>query len=283
MTGAKGFVGRNLCEALKSIRDGKDRRPKYRSLLPLTVYEYDREGTAGELDSYCADADFVFNLAGVNRPKDPAEFMEGNLGFGEGLLSALERHGNRCPVMLSSSVQATLCGRYAGSPYGESKLAGEELFFRYAERTGAEALVYRFPNLYGKWCRPNYNSAVATFCDAVANGRGFTVNDPSVELELLYIDDLVTAMLDTLVGEVHRCRYEEAECVPDEGGRYCYAPGAQRAILGEIVDLLEGFRDSRRTLEVPDLAEGLVPQEALLDVPELLRARAFRVRLESQR
>lgn len=261
MTGAKGFVGRNLCEALKSIRDGKDRRPKYRSLLPLTVYEYDREGTAGELDSYCADADFVFNLAGVNRPKDPAEFMEGNLGFGEGLLSALERHGNRCPVMLSSSVQATLCGRYTGSPYGESKLAGEELFFRYAERTGAEALVYRFPNLYGKWCRPNYNSAVATFCDAVANGRGFTVNDPSVELELLYIDDLVTAMLDTLVGEVHRCRYEEAECVPDEGGRYCYAPGAQRAILGEIVDLLEGFRDSRRTLEVPDLAEGSFPKK----------------------
>ncbi len=255
VTGAKGFVGRNLCAALKSIADGKDRRPKYRSLLPLTVYEYDRDGTAGELDSCCADADFVFNLAGVNRPKDPAEFMEGNLGFGEGLLSALERHGNRCPVMLSSSVQATLCGRYAGSPYGESKLAGEELFFEYADRTGAEALVYRFPNLYGKWCRPNYNSAVATFCDAIANGREFTVSDPSVELELLYIDDLVTAMLDALAGEVRRCRYEGAECVPDEGGRYCYAPGAQRATLGEIVDLLEGFRDSRGTLEVPDLAE----------------------------
>lgn len=255
MTGAKGFVGRNLCAALKSIADGKDRRPEYRSLLPLTVYEYDRDGTAGELDSCCADADFVFNLAGVNRPKDPAEFMEGNLGFGEGLLSALERHGNRCPVMLSSSVQATLCGRYAGSPYGESKLAGEELFFEYADRTGAEALVYRFPNLYGKWCRPNYKSAVATFCDAIANGREFTVSDPSVELELLYIDDLVTAMLDALAGEVRRCRYEGAECVPDEGGRYCYAPGAQRATLGEIVDLLEGFRDSRGTLEVPDLAE----------------------------
>ena len=261
MTGAKGFVGRNLCEALKSIRDGKDRRPKYRSLLPLTVYEYDREGTAGELDSYCADADFVFNLAGVNRPKDPSEFMEGNRGFGGELLSLLEKHGNKCPVMLSSSVQATLCGRYAGSPYGESKLAGEELFLSYAERTGAEALVYRFPNLYGKWCRPNYNSAVATFCDAVANGREFTVSDPSVELELLYVDDLVTAMLDALVGEVRRCRYEGTECVPEEGGRYCYAPGAQRATLGEIVGLLEGFRDSRRTLEVPDLAEGSFPKK----------------------
>lgn len=256
VTGAKGFVGRNLCEALKSIRDGKDRRGKYQKLLPLTVLEYDRDGTPEELDAYCAQADFVLNLAGVNRPKDPSEFMEGNRGFGEGLLSMLERHGNRCPVMLSSSVQATLSGRYAGSPYGESKLAGEELFFRYAEHTGAKALVYRFPNLYGKWCRPNYNSAVATFCDAMANGREFHVDDPSVELELLYIDDLVTAMLDALVGETHRCRYEGAECVPDESGKYCYAPGAQRAMLGVIVELLESFRDSRETLEVPDLAEG---------------------------
>ena len=256
VTGAKGFVGRNLCCALKNIADGKDRREKYQSLLPLTVYEYDRDGTQEELSFYCAAADFVFNLAGINRPKDPSEFMEGNLGFGETLLALLEHHGNKCPVMLSSSVQATLEGRYANSPYGESKLAGEELLFGYAERTGARALVYRFPNLYGKWCRPRYNSAVATFCDAIANGREFQVSDPSVELELLYIDDLVAAMLDALVGEVHRCRYAGAECTPADDGRYCYAPGAQRATLGEIVGLLEGFRDSRRTLGVPDLADG---------------------------
>lgn len=256
VTGAKGFVGRNLCEALKNIADGKDRRKKYQSLLPLTVYEYDRDNTQEELSFYCSAADFVFNLAGVNRPKDPSEFMEGNMGFGETLLSLLEHHGNKCPVMLSSSVQASLEGRYAGSPYGESKLAGEELLFDYEERTGAKALVYRFPNLYGKWCRPRYNSAVATFCDAIANGREFQVNDPSVELELLYIDDLVTAMLDILVGNVHRCRYAGAECVPAEDGRYCYAPGAQKASLGEIVGLLESFRDARETLAVPNLKDG---------------------------
>ena len=256
VTGAKGFVGKNLCEALKNIRDGKDRREKYQQLLPLTVYEYDRDGTQEELSFYCASADFVFNLAGINRPKDPAEFMEGNRGFGETLLDLLEHHGNKCPVMLSSSVQASLEGRYAGSPYGESKLAGEELLFDYEERTGAKALVYRFPNLYGKWCRPRYNSAVATFCDAIANGREFQVNDPSVELELLYIDDLVTAMLDALVGDVRRCRYTGAECVPAEDGRYCYAPGAQKASLGEIVGLLEGFRDARETLAVPNLKDG---------------------------
>lgn len=256
VTGAKGFVGRNLCEALKNIRDGKDRREKYQQLLPLTVYEYDRDGTQDELRSFCSAADFVFNLAGVNRPKDPSEFMEGNRGFGETLLDLLEHHDNKCPVMLSSSVQASLEGRYAGSLYGESKLAGEELLFDYEKRTGAPVLVYRFPNLYGKWCRPRYNSAVATFCDAIANEREFTVNDPSVELELLYIDDLVTAMLDVLVGEVCRCRYAGAKCVPDEAGRYCYAPGAQKATLGEIVRLLASFRDARETLEVPNLAEG---------------------------
>lgn len=256
VTGAKGFVGRNLCEALKNIRDGKDRREKYQQLLPLTVYEYDRDGTQDELSSFCSAADFVFNLAGINRPKDPSEFMEGNRDFGETLLDLLEHHGNKCPVMLSSSVQASLEGRYADSPYGESKLAGEELLFDYEKRTGAPVLVYRFPNLYGKWCRPRYNSAVATFCDAIANEREFTVNDPSVELELLYIDDLVTAMLDALVGEVRRCRYAGAKCVPDEAGRYCYAPGAQKATLGEIVRLLTSFRDARETLEVPNLAEG---------------------------
>lgn len=256
VTGAKGFVGRNLCEALKNIRDGKDRREKYQQLLPLTVYEYDRDGTQDVLSFFCSAADFVFNLAGINRPKDPSEFMEGNRGFGEMLLDLLEHHDNKCPVMLSSSVQASLEGRYAGSLYGESKLAGEELLFDYEKRTGASVLVYRFPNLYGKWCRPRYNSAVATFCDAIANEREFTVNDPSVELELLYVDDLVTAMLDALVGEVRRCRYVGAKCVPDEAGRYCYAPGAQKATLGEIVRLLTSFRDARETLEVPNLAEG---------------------------
>ena len=255
VTGAKGFVGRNLCEALKNIASGKDRREKYQNILPLTVYEYDRDGTQEELSFYCSAADFVFNLAGINRPKDPSEFMEGNMGFGETLLSLLEHHGNKCPVMLSSSVQASLEGRYADSPYGESKLAGEELLFDHEERTGAKALVYRFPNLYGKWCRPRYNSAVATFCDAIANGREFQVNDPSVELELLYIDDLVTAMLDALVGDVRRCRYAGAECVPAEDGRYCYAPGAQKASLGEIVSLLEGFRDAREELAVPNLKD----------------------------
>lgn len=256
VTGANGFVGRNLCEALRNIAEGKDRRGKYQSLLPLTVYEYDRNGTQEELSFYCSAADFVFNLAGVNRPKDPSEFMKGNMEFGETLLSLLEHHGNKCPVMLSSSVQASLEGRYVGSPYGESKLAGEELLFDYEERTGAKAMVYRFPNLYGKWCRPQYNSAVATFCDAIANDREFQVNDPSVELELLYIDDLVTAMLDALVGDVRRCRYAGAECVPAENGRYCFAPGAQKASLGEIVDLLKGFRDARETLAVPNLGDG---------------------------
>lgn len=256
VTGANGFVGRNLCEALRNIAEGKDRRGKYQSLLPLTVYEYDRNGTQEELSSYCSAADFVFNLAGINRPKDPSEFMKGNMEFGETLLSLLEHHGNKCPVMLSSSVQASLEGRYAGSPYGKSKLAGEELLFDYEERTGAKAMVYRFPNLYGKWCRPRYNSAVATFCDAIANDREFQVNDPSVELELLYIDDLVTAMLDALVGDVRRCRYAGAECVPAEDGRYCYAPGAQKASLGEIVGLLKGFRDARETLAVPNLGDG---------------------------
>lgn len=256
VTGANGFVGRNLCEALRNIAEGKDRRGKYQSLLPLTVYEYDRNGTQEELSFYCSAANFVFNLAGINRPKDPSEFMKGNMEFGETLLSLLEHHGNKCPVMLSSSVQASLEGRYAGSPYGESKLAGEELLFDYQERTGAKAMVYRFPNLYGKWCRPRYNSAVATFCDAIANDREFQVNDPSVELELLYIDDLVTAMLDALVGDVRRCRYAGAECVPAEDGRYCYAPGAQKASLGEIAGLLKGFRDARETLTVPNLEDG---------------------------
>jgi len=256
VTGAKGFVGRNLCESLKAIRDGKDRREKYQPLLPLTVYEYDRDGTREELSLYCAEADFVFNLAGVNRPDDPSEFMEGNRGFGEVLLSLLERHGNRCPVMLSSSAQASLVGRYEGSAYGESKRAGEELFFDYGDRTGAPVLVYRFPNLYGKWCRPRYNSAVATFCDAIANGREYTVSDPSVELELLYIDDLVGEMLSALLGQEHRCGYDGLTPVPDPDGRYCYAPTTDRATLGEVVNFLQSFKASRENLSVPDLSDG---------------------------
>ena len=256
VTGAKGFVGKNLCVALRNMADGKDKRGKYQSLLPLTVYEYDREGTQEELSSYCANADFVFNLAGINRPEDVSEFMKGNCNFGELLLSLLEQHGNRCPVMLSSSVQASLCGRYENSPYGESKLAAEEMFFDYAERTGATVLVFRFPNLYGKWSQPNYNSVVATFCDAIANNRDYEVNDSSMELELLYIDDLVTAMLDALVGEVCCCNYVGTNCLPAEGGRYCFALGAQNATLGEIVELLKGFREARDTHIVPNLKEG---------------------------
>ena len=193
VTGARGFVGRNLCCALKNIRDGKDRRAKYQSLLPLEVMEYDIDSTPAELEDFCSRADFVFNLAGVNRPKDQSEFMEGNFGFASTLLNTLERHGNKCPVMLSSSAQASLSGRFEGSVYGESKLAGEGLFREYSERTGAPVLIYRFPNLYGKWCRPRYNSAVATFCDAIANGRPYTVNDPSVELELLLRDGVACA------------------------------------------------------------------------------------------
>lgn len=256
VTGAKGFVGRNLCESLKAIRDGKDGRERYRSLLPLAVYEYDRDGSREELSLYCAEADFVFNLAGVNRPENPADFMRGNRGFGEELLSLLERHGNQCPVMLASSVQASLVGRYEGSPYGESKRAGEELFFDYSERTSAPVLVYRFPNLYGKWCRPRYNSAVATFCDAIANDGPYEVSDPSVELELLYIDDLVEEMLSALLGEEHRCDYDGLEPVPDSDGRYCYVPTTDVATLGEIEGLLRSFRASRDDLSVPDLSGG---------------------------
>lgn len=254
VTGAKGFVGRNLCEALKSIRDGRDSRERFRELLPLEVMECDIDTTAEELDAMCADADFVFNLAGVNRPEDPAEFMAGNFGFASDLLAALERHGNACPVMLASSAQASLAGRYAGSAYGESKLAGEGLFRGYSDRTGAKVLIYRFPNLYGKWCRPNYNSAVATFCDAIANGRGYAVSDPSVELELLYIDDLVAEMLSALLGEERRCGYDGL--AETEGDDFCACRPTDRATLGEIVTLLESFKASRDDLAVPDLADG---------------------------
>ena len=266
VTGAAGFVGRNLCESLKNIRDGKDRRPRFQALLPLEVFEYDLASTPEELDEWCGKADFVFNLAGVNRPKDPAEFMVGNFGFASELLAALGRHANRCPVMLASSAQASLEGRYAGSAYGESKLAGERLFREYSARTGAPVLIYRFPNLYGKWCRPRYNSAVATFCDAIANGRPYEVSDPSVELELLYIDDLVAEMLSALVGQERRCGYDGLDVTPapeqagaawgSGEGEFCAADGAQRATLGCIVELLQSFKASRDDLSVPDLTDG---------------------------
>lgn len=256
VTGARGFVGRNLFESLKAIRDGKDRRERFAKLLPLTVYECDVDTSREELSLYTSQCDFVFNLAGVNRPENPADFMAGNFGFASELLGLLEHHGNRCPVMLASSVQASLEGRYAGSAYGESKLAGEKLFFDYSNRTGAPVLVYRFPNLYGKWCRPRYNSAVATFCDAIANNRPYEVSDPSVELELLYIDDLVEEMLGTLLGEEHRCEYEGLQPVPADEGGYCYVPTTDHVTLGQITELLESFKQSREDLSVPDLTEG---------------------------
>lgn len=256
VTGAKGFVGQNLCMALRNIAEGKDRREKYRDISPLVVYEYGRDGTQEELSFYCSQADFVFNLVGINRTEDDSEFMKGNYGFGERLLNLLEHHGNACPVMLSSSIQASLDGRYANSLYGKSKLAGEELLFEHSDRTGAAALVYRFPNLYGKWCRPRYNSVVATFCDAIANGREYTVNDPSAKLELLYIDDLIAALLDALVGDVKKCSYAGSTCIPDENGKYCYVEGSQCVTLGEIVELLRGFKAARDNRSIPDVTDG---------------------------
>ena len=253
VTGAKGFVGRNLCAQLKNIRDGKARNY---GVTVTEVYEYDLDSTSEELDRWCAEADFVFNLAGVNRPKDASEFMSGNFGFASTLLDTLRKHGNTCPVMLSSSQQASLTGRYGNSEYGRSKKAGEELFFRYGEDTGARVLVYRFPNLFGKWCRPNYNSAVATFCNAIANDLPYTVNDPSVELELLYIDDLVDEMIACLRGEEHRCDFDGLGVFPMKDGKYCYVPTTHRATLGEIVDLLHKFEEQRKTLIVPEIPAG---------------------------
>ena len=253
VTGAAGFVGKNLCASLKSIRDGKDKtRP---GLTIKEVYEYDIDTDPALLDEYCAKAGFVFNLAGVNRPQTPEEFMKGNFGFASTLLDTLKKHDNTCPVMLSSSIQATLIGRY-DSEYGRSKKAGEELFFRYAEETGAKVLVYRFPNLFGKWCRPNYNSAVATFCHNLANDLPIQVNDPSVELELLYIDDLVAEMLDALEGREHRCEFDGVQAVEKPGGRYCVVPTTHRATLGGIVELLEAFKAQPRTLMMPEIPAG---------------------------
>ena len=253
VTGAKGFVGKNLCAQLRNIQEGKARY--YGDVKIEEVYEYDIESREEELETYCKNADFVFNLAGVNRPKDPKEFMEGNFGFATELLDKLKEYNNICPVMLSSSIQATLVGRYAEGDYGKSKKAGEELFFRYSEETGAKVLVYRFPNLFGKWCRPNYNSAVATFCHNMANGLPIQVNDRTTELELLYIDDLVDEMISALKGEEHHCEFEGIETVMKEGGRYCAVPTTYKATLGEIVKLLEEFRSQPETLMIPEIPD----------------------------
>ena len=254
ITGAKGFVGRNLSENLKTIRDGKNRtRPQ---LYIENIFEYDLDSDPDELADYCANADFVFHLAGVNRPKDPSEFQKGNYGFSSELLKNLRQQGNTCPVMLSSSVQASLSGRFGTSEYGLSKRAGEELFFAYAQQTGARVLVYRFPNLAGKWIRPNYNSAVGTFCHNIANDLPITVNDPTVILELLFIDDLVEEMLDALEGKEHRCEFDGVSAVPVPDGRYCYAPVTHKASLGQIVELLQQFHDQPRTLLMPSIPDG---------------------------
>lgn len=272
VTGAKGFVGKNLCAQLNNIKDGK---AKCYGIAPAgqgsegvpsidEVFEYDLDSTPEQLDRWCAEADFVFNLAGVNRPKDNDEFMKGNFGFASTLLDTLKKHGNTCPVMLSSSAQASLTGRFGNSEYGRSKKAGEDLFLEYGRETGAKVLVYRFPNLYGKWCRPNYNSAVATFCNNIANDLPIQVNDPSVELELLYIDDLVDEMILALKGQEHRCEFEGLTVLPKPGkkdaegnvsgaGRYCYCPVTHKATLGKIVDRLHQFHDMPETLLIPEI------------------------------
>ena len=282
VTGAKGFVGKNLCAQLNNIKDGKARC--YGDVTVDAVFEYDLDSTPEELDQWCKEADFVFNLAGVNRPQSTSEFMEGNFGFASTLLDTLKKYGNKCPVMLSSSQQASLTGRFGNSEYGRSKKAGEDLFLDYQKETGAKVLIYRFPNLFGKWCRPNYNSAVATFCNAFANDLPYTVNDPSVELELLYIDDLVDEMIACLKGEEHRCEFNGLEVIPtskgtkdsnqsriletsgtseqvragelENEGRYCYVPTTHKATLGEIVDLLKSFAEQPKTLMIPEIPSG---------------------------
>ena len=252
ITGANGFVGKNLTEALKNIKDGKDRR--FPSLAIDELYLYDIDTDEGVLEEGCRNADFVFNLAGVNRPQNSEEFMQGNFGFASKLLDTLKKYNNKCPVMLSSSIQATLIGRY-DSDYGRSKKAGEELFLGYADETGAKVLVYRFPNLFGKWCRPNYNSAVATFCNNIANDLPITVNDPAVRLELLYIDDLVDEMIAALEDREHHCEFDGIDTILCDSGRYCAVPVTHKVTLGKIVELLEAFRDQPKTLVMPEIPE----------------------------
>ena len=253
VTGAKGFVGKNLCAQLNNIREGKNK--SYGDLTISEVFEYDIDCSLEQLDSYCQSCDFVFNLAGVNRPQNQEEFMQGNFGFASTLLDLLKKHKNTCPVMISSSIQATLAGRFGTSEYGKSKKAGEELMFEYAQETGAKVLVYRFPNLFGKWCRPNYNSAIATFCHNIANDLPIQVNDRSVEMELLYIDDLVDEMMGALVGNEHRCEFEGVETMPSEAGRYCYCPITHKTTLGEIVDWIYAFAEQPKTLTIPEIPE----------------------------
>ena len=254
VTGAKGFVGKNLVEALKNIKNGKDKtRP---SLVISDIFEYDIDNTISDLDTFTANADFVFNLAGVNRPQNQEDFMKGNFGFASDLLNCLKKHGNKCGVMLSSSIQATLIGRYANGEYGKSKKAGEELFFNYENETGAKVYVYRFPNLFGKWCKPNYNSAVATFCNNIANDLPITVNDPSVELELLYIDDLVQEMLNLLENKPTTCNYDGLTPIETLNGRYCFVKPTHKVTLKEIVNLLEKFKNQPITLLMPEIESG---------------------------
>ena len=271
VTGAKGFVGKNLCAQLNNIKAGKVKC--YGDVTVSEVYEYDIDSTPEELDNYCRDCDFVFNLAGVNRPQNQEDFIKGNFGFASLLLDTLKKYGNKCPVMISSSIQATLAGRFGTSEYGKSKKAGEELMFEYEKETGASVLVYRFPNLFGKWCRPNYNSAVATFCNNIANELPIQVNDRSVEMELLYIDDLVDEMIDALKGKEHRCDYDGIDVIPyvssepsivissersesrNLSGRYCYCPTTHKITLGEIVDLIYSFADQPRTLMIPEIPD----------------------------
>lgn len=250
VTGAQGFVGKNLVSNLYNIKEGKNQT---RSFEIENIFEYDIVSTPEELDEYCQSADFVFNLAGVNRPKDDFEYMEGNFGFASRLLDTLQKYNNKCPIMLSSSIQASLSGKYEGSEYGKSKKAGEDLFFEYAEKTGAQVYVYRFPNLFGKWCRPNYNSVVATFCNNIANDLPIQVNDASTELELLYIDDLVDEMLNAIEGKEHRCDYNGVDVLAKEDGAYCYVPVTYKKTLGEIVDTIHKFEDMPKTLVMPDI------------------------------
>ena len=259
VTGAKGFVGRNLCSQLNNIKDGKARW--YGDVKIDAVYEYDINSSPEQLDQWCKDCDFVFNLAGVNRPQDPKEFMEGNFGFATTLLDTLKKHRNNCPVMISSSIQATLAGRFGTSEYGKSKKAGEELMFDYGKETGAKVLVYRFPNLFGKWCRPNYNSAIATFCNNIANDLPIQVNDRSVEMELLYIDDLVDEMIAALTGGEHRCEFEGVDTVPSENGRYCFVPVTHKTTLGEIVDIIHECADAVSNKDGINMVE--LPQGSL--------------------
>ena len=259
VTGAKGFVGRNLCSQLKNIKEGKARW--YGDLQIDAIYEYDIDSTQEQLDEWCRDCDFVFNLAGVNRPQDPKEFMEGNFGFATTLLNTLKKYDNNCPVMISSSIQATLAGRFGTSEYGKSKKAGEELVFDYGKETGAKVLVYRFPNLFGKWCRPNYNSAIATFCNNISNDLPIQVNDRSVEMELLYIDDLVDEMIGALIGNEHRCEFKGVETVPAENGRYCYVPVTHKTTLGEIVDIINECADAASNKDGINMVE--LPQGSL--------------------